>query len=265
MAKGDSEHETIKKLHSACQKADRWARTHASVFDPKKYALVHFVNTQEVDPRYTPLSLQGHAVTATRTAERYLGYWLDPELDFQHHREKAIEKADTSLQALWSLAGSTWGASLSAMRRIYQAVVIPQMLFGVSAWYQPMVISKMKAHAISHPFVSIQKRAACLISGAFRTTAADALNTELYLPPIAIHMNRLIKETAVRLRTGPAFAIPPTMLRRRPLDEIGPDGHRWKRKPGRRADASQLPPELWRGTGRVGRHSSKHHGRRLQR
>lgn len=50
MAKGDSERETIKKLKSVCQKADQWATRHASVFDPKKYALVHFVNTQEVDP-----------------------------------------------------------------------------------------------------------------------------------------------------------------------------------------------------------------------
>ena len=114
MAKGDSERETTNKLRSACQKADVWARTHASVFDPKKYALVHFVNTREIDPQYTPLSLQGHTVTATRTAERYLGYWLDPALDFHHHREEAVTKAGVSLQALRSLAGSTWGASLSA-------------------------------------------------------------------------------------------------------------------------------------------------------
>ncbi|KAJ5110838.1 zinc knuckle domain protein [Penicillium argentinense] len=219
MTKGDSERETIRKLKTACGKAEQWARKHASVFDTKKYALVHFVNTKEVEPRYTPLSLQGHTVPATRTAERYLGYWLDPNLEFQHHREKAISKASVSLQALQSLAGSTWGASLSAMRRIYQAVVIPQMLFGVSAWYHPMMISKMKARMISQPFVAIQKRAACLISGAFRTTAAEALNTELHLPPIAIHMNRLVKETALRLRTGPVFAVPPTMLRRRPVDE----------------------------------------------
>ena len=82
-----------------------------------------------------------------------------------------------------------------------------------------MLINKTKARTISQPFVGIQKRAAYLISGAFRTTAAEALNTELHLPPIAIHMNRLVKETALRLRTGPAFAVPPTMLRRRPGDE----------------------------------------------
>lgn len=105
------------------------------------------------------------------------------------------------------------------MRRIYQAVVIPQMLFRVSAWYQTIVISNMKARKISQPFVAIQKRAACLISGAFRTTAAEALNAELHLPPIAIHTNRLLKETTVRLQTGSVFAVPLTMLRRRPVDE----------------------------------------------
>ena len=96
-----------------------------------------------------PLSLQGHIVLATRTGERYLGYWLDPGLEFHHHREKAVTKAAVSLQALRSLAGSTWGASIFAMRKIYQAVVIPQMLFGVSVWYQPMLASKTKARTIS--------------------------------------------------------------------------------------------------------------------
>ncbi|KAJ5144461.1 reverse transcriptase [Penicillium atrosanguineum] len=32
-------------------------------------------------------------------------------------------------------------------------------------------------------------------------------------------MNRLVKETALRLRTGPTLAVPPTMLRRRTVDE----------------------------------------------
>ena len=219
MAKGDSERENIKKLKTACRKADQWAERHASVFDPKKYALIHFVNTKEVDPQYLSLRLREHTVPATKTAERYLGYWLDPNLEFHHHREKAVAKASVSLRALRSLAGSMWGASVYAMRRIYQAVIIPQMLFGVSAWYQPMLISKSKSQAICRPFVAIQKQAACLISGAFRTTSAEALNTELHLPPISIHMSRLVKETALRLRTGPELGIPSTMVGRRPAHE----------------------------------------------
>ncbi|KAJ5146182.1 zinc knuckle domain protein [Penicillium bovifimosum] len=51
-----SERETIKKLKAACRKADQWAEKHASIFDPKKYDLMHFVTTKEVDPEYTPLT-----------------------------------------------------------------------------------------------------------------------------------------------------------------------------------------------------------------
>jgi hypothetical protein len=104
MVKGDSEHENIKKLRSACQKADQWARTHASIFNPKKYALVQFVNTQEVDPQYTLLSPRAYS-SCDPDCGSDLGYWLDPELEFHHHRERAIAKADVSPQALRSLAG----------------------------------------------------------------------------------------------------------------------------------------------------------------
>jgi ribonuclease HI len=220
MAKGDSERETVSKLRKACGKADTWAKRHASVFDTKKYALIHFVNPREAEPRHTPLRLSdGTTIQPTTSAERYLGFWLDPELRFDHHRDHVVAKADRSLQALRGLAGSVWGASLSSMRRIYQAVIIPQMLFGISAWFQPLLENKRTQETICRPFASIQKRAACLISGAFKTTAAEALNVELHLLPIAIHMDRLVKDTALRLRTGPIFAVPPTMLRCRPADD----------------------------------------------
>ncbi|KAI2736019.1 hypothetical protein DTO013E5_9174 [Penicillium roqueforti] len=237
MAKGDSGRETIRKLKVACHKAGQWAEKHASVFDPKKNALIHFVNTKEVDPQYTSLTLRGPTVTATRTAERYLGYWLDPGLKFHHHREKLVAKASVSLQKLRSLAGSTWRVSLYAMRRIYQVVIIPQMLFNMSAWYQPMLTSKFKATKKCQPFLAIQKQATCLISEAFRTIAAEALNTALHLPPISIQMTRMVKEAALRLRTGPVFAVPPTMLRRRPVEERNWSGWSPKEaqawKPGR--------------------------------
>ncbi|KAJ5283376.1 hypothetical protein N7505_001356 [Penicillium chrysogenum] len=117
-----------------------------------------------------------------------------------------------------------------------------------------MLISKRTARTITQAFAGIQKRAACLISGAFRTTAAEALNTELHLPPIALHMNLLVKDTALRLRTEPAFAIPPTMLRRRPGDERGWAGwapmeaQAWKT-----GGCLTTPPTLWRRSGTAGR------------
>lgn len=116
------------------------------------------------------------------------------------------------------------------------------MLFGnqPGLWPQPLAIKKMKPRTIR----GHSKRAACLISGAFRVTAAEALNTKLHLPPIAIHVNRLVKETAVRLRAGSELTVPSTMVRRRRTRKTGLDGHRWRRRRGKRADASRLSWEL---------------------
>ncbi|KAI1829205.1 hypothetical protein DTO027I6_9898 [Penicillium roqueforti] len=172
MAKGDSERETTKEITTACRKADQWARTHASVFDPKKYALVHFVNTR--DSRDRPAI---HAAISTgaysnsdedsRTLSRLLAR---PRTGIPSPPRKGSYEGRRISPSVTKLGG------LDVGELIYQAVVIPQMLFGVSAWYQPMLISKTKARTISQPFAGIQKRAACLISGAFRTTAAEALN-----------------------------------------------------------------------------------------
>ncbi|THC87471.1 hypothetical protein EYZ11_013085 [Aspergillus tanneri] len=54
----------------------------------------------------------------------------------------------------------------------------------------------------------IQTRAAILISGAFRNTAAAALGVELYLPPMRIQMQQIIQETAIRIQTGPSHTCP---------------------------------------------------------
>jgi hypothetical protein len=61
------------------------------------------------------------------------------------------------------------------------------MLYGEAAWYQASMPAKERNHIIQQ-FASVQKRAAILISGAFRTTAAEALNIELYLTPMK-HQN----------------------------------------------------------------------------
>lgn len=102
-----------------------------------------------------------------------------------------------------------------AMRRIYQAVIIPQMLYDVSAWFMPNNNTKGRRAAISRPFEIVQHKAACLISGAFCTSAAAALCAELHLMPIQILMEWMVNETVIRLRTGPPFAIPPTIVNKR--------------------------------------------------
>jgi hypothetical protein len=104
---------------------------------------------------------------------------------------------------------------------IYQGVVVPQLLWGVSAWYSPRshVVPAQQLNQIVTKLIHIQRRAAILISGAFKSTAGMALDIKLFIVPIRLQMQQIIKETAIRLRTGPVWAHPPSFRGRRSLKE----------------------------------------------
>lgn len=77
-------------------------------------------------------------------------------------------------------------------------------------------------------------------------------------------MNLLVKETAMELRAKTRIsclsnnAVTPTGGRKGWMDT-----YRGASREGR-ADVSLLPLVLWQGTGRVVKHSSRHHDRRHQ-
>jgi hypothetical protein len=85
------------------------------------------------------------------------------------------------------------------MRKIYRAVVVPQLLYGVAAWFSLRQIPAVDQNKIIYEFTKIQKRAAVLISGAFRGTAAATLNMELHLLLIRLQMQQTIEETTIQI------------------------------------------------------------------
>jgi hypothetical protein len=121
---------------------------------------------------------------------RYLGVYLDKALSFEDHCQNVTMKASGSLEALRSIASSTWGASIKAMQIIYQGVVIPQLLWGVAAWYSPgsHVVPVKQLNQVVTSLIRIQRRAAILISSAFKSTAGVALDIKLFIVPIRLRM-----------------------------------------------------------------------------
>ncbi|BAE65488.1 unnamed protein product [Aspergillus oryzae RIB40] len=237
LAVSDTFAENVETLNAALR--------HASKFAPDKFELIHFTNPRETEtppqspglpPDHpdqiweVPLPPAGHdqmeiiftdtIIKPTETA-KYLGVWLDKTLSFSIHRTKALAKAHGTLAALKGIAGSTWGAPLRAMRRIYQAVIVPQLFYAAAAWYSPkggQIVASINQKMLAE-FTQIQKQAALLISGAFRGTSAAALNVELYILPVHLQLQQIIEETAVRIRTGPELACPESVLRPRTVQE----------------------------------------------
>ena len=105
-------------------------------------------------------------------------------------QEKAIQaKMDTQMLALQRVTASTWGATMPKARQVYQAVVRSALSYRAAIWHQPSID---KPKGLAARLQKQQNHGLRIVLGAYKATPTRMLETELYVPPLDLWLNRQV-------------------------------------------------------------------------
>lgn len=128
---------------------------------------------------------------------RFLGIWLDRKLRWSGHLDQVREKLQTQQYALTRLAASTWGCSLTRAREIYTKVIRSVIAYGAAVFHISSAGGKTKG--IARSLEAAQTKCLRVVTRAYKTTPTWHLETEAYIPPIGIYLDRRLAEFEARL------------------------------------------------------------------
>jgi hypothetical protein len=180
----------VRQLEAAYRTCERWAVTRGMEFAPQKSELIHFTRAHK--PVKHPIRLADAAVEPVEEA-RFLGVWLDRKLGWKAHLKRVKAKMATQQLALTKLAASAWGCSTRRAREIYTKVIRSAIAYGAAAWHQPAEAEEKPA-GIAAGLGTVQSRLLRCVGGAYKATPTRQLETELFVPPIDLYLNKKVAD-----------------------------------------------------------------------
>lgn len=228
IAEGYDFEETTAKLRDMMTRPGgglEWSKTHNSKFEMSKVAIMHFLRRQKEGDdgisrkayRYAPdLTLNGTIITQA-DEYKYLGVYIDPELNWKTQTARAIAKATKWVLMFRRLAKPRTGLSINLAQKLYKAVGIPKLTYATEIWYTPPAKEQGKRNNIGlvaalRQMKTIQRTATLAITGATRSTAGDILDLHAGIKPIKITLRTIHERSYIRLCTLPDHhALAPTV------------------------------------------------------
>jgi hypothetical protein len=189
-------------LEEAHTKLLKWASQHRMRFAPKKYELVYFSHSRKGKFNLKARIQLGETEKEPTQDVHILDVQVDSKLQWSAHRKKIEEKATAQIEAFVQTTSSTWGASLPQARQVYSAVVRPALVYGAAIWHTPAKDPrKAKAKGLAAKLQPIQNKCLQVVTGAYRATPTQTLETEAYVPPIDLYLDSRLAAFRIGLQT----------------------------------------------------------------
>ena len=112
----------------------QWSKDHNSKFETSKFALIDFsMNRAKEHP---PIKVRGITIKPS-SSHKFLGVILDQELRWKEQANYSLGKGMEYAILMRHISGASWGTPSKLTRQLYQAVVIPRVMYAASVWMKP--------------------------------------------------------------------------------------------------------------------------------
>ena len=141
------------------------------------------------------LKIHGQSLPAEENP-RYLGITFDQRLTWKPQVDKAECNSKLRLTLMKKLAGTSWGADATTLKRLYTGRVRPTLEYGITAWG---TAAKSNFNKVS----KIQNQATRIITGAMKSTPIMELETATGLEPLEDRRDTKILVQAAKFKRLP--------------------------------------------------------------
>ena len=171
------------------------------ILELDKLELCHFPQARYSGPLPSlSITVEGSTITLRPLQVwRYLGFFLDPSLKFQHHVRYYATKALSTVRGYPLLGNSARGLAPDQKRQLCISCVLPILTYGFRLWYNPRKPQKSLIAMLSRA----QAAAARWILGAFRTSPTGGMEILAGLLPIHLHIRRPFERSILRFQRLP--------------------------------------------------------------
>ena len=161
------------------------------VIEHDKTELIHFPRKGS-NYRLPPISLAGRVIEPLQTW-RYLGFFFDPKLSFKEHIRFYATRALSTVKCALRLGNSIRGLSPLQRRTLYKSCVVPLLTYGCRIWWRRHGIKNLMSI-----LSKAQHEGVRWILSAFRTSPIGGMEVLSGIPPLHLHIKKLVQRAALR-------------------------------------------------------------------
>jgi hypothetical protein len=183
-----------------------WSKSHNSPIEYSKLVLIDFTH-HGVKKTRPPFNLQGTVLDPVPTT-KYLGIILDQHLNWGPQLVSVHGKGTKWTSQIKRLTRPSWGLTPKGACKLYTSIALPRVLYGIDVWCTPIHGRNTKGSrkgSVNYirKLTTTQCAGALAVTGGFRTTPTDSLDSHTSLIPMELRIEKACFSAITRIVTLP--------------------------------------------------------------